>query len=284
MAIDIIARGLAASLRLTSANATNNRTALDLGTIATQNANAVALTGGAINGTTVGVNTPALGVFSFLVVDSGGFAVLNLRGAANQYAGVSFADAAAVDHWLIVENLGAAGAQGNLRFVDMLAGAERFTITTGGAVNPGADNTQNLGSAAVRWATVFAGTGTINTSDERSKRDISAIPDDWLDAWGDVEWCRYKFIDGNRWHTGLVAQQIRDAFVARGLDATKIGLLCFDAWEATPEIAAATDDEGNAKYPAQPARPAGDRWGLRYDECQAIEAAWVRRELGRLLG
>lgn len=28
-------------------------------------------------------------------------------------------------------------------------------------------------------------------------------------------------------------------------------------------------------------REAGDLWGLRYDECQALEAAWVRRELAR---
>jgi len=26
---------------------------------------------------------------------------------------------------------------------------------------------------------------------------------------------------------------------------------------------------------------AGNRWGLRYDECQAMEAAWQRRELAR---
>lgn len=42
------------------------RTALGLGTIATQNANAVAVTGGTINGTTVGATTVAAGSFSTL--------------------------------------------------------------------------------------------------------------------------------------------------------------------------------------------------------------------------
>ena len=283
MAIDIIARGLAGSLRLTAANATANRTALGLGTIATQNANAVALTGGAINGTAIGATTAASGVFNDVIV-AGANASLRLMATNGSAARIRFGNAALTDHWVLFQQLGAAGEQGPLTIFDIIASASRFQITTGGAVTPGADNTQTLGSASLRWSTIFAGTGTINTSDERSKRDISAIPDDWLDAWGDVEWCRYKFIEGNRWHTGLVAQQVRDAFAARDLDATKIGLLCFDEWEATPEIAAVKDDEGNANLPNQPARPAGDRWGLRYDECQAMEAAWVRRELGRLLG
>ena len=42
------------------------RTALGLGTIATQDANAVAVTGGTINGTTVGATTVAAGSFSTL--------------------------------------------------------------------------------------------------------------------------------------------------------------------------------------------------------------------------
>ena len=46
------------------------RTALGLGTIATQNANAVAITGGAIDGTTVGVSTASTGAFTTLSASS----------------------------------------------------------------------------------------------------------------------------------------------------------------------------------------------------------------------
>lgn len=105
----------------------------------------------------------------------------------------------------------------------------------GGTVRPTQDNVFASGSASFRWSTVFAGSGTINTSDERLKTDIGSIPNDWLDAWGDVEWRRYKFTDAveqkgdaARWHTGLIAQQIERAFAARGLDAFEIGLLCKD--------------------------------------------------------
>ena len=31
-----------------------------------------------------------------------------------------------------------------------------------------------------------------------------------------------------------------------------------------------------------PGRAAGDRWGLRYEECLALEAAWQRRRIARL--
>lgn len=184
-------------------------------------------------------------------------------------------------------------------------------------VRPGTDNAFNLGSGSFRWSTVYAGTGTINTSDEREKCDLGNIPDQWLDAWGDVEWARFKFNGGKRWHIGLVAQQVHAAFAKHGLDAFEIGLCCFDRWEdqsepvfetvertrkvprleivkveGTPdddplfkpmiveveESYSETIDTGETRIVQQ----AGDRWGLRYDECQAIEAAWQRREFARL--
>ncbi|WP_159585907.1 tail fiber domain-containing protein [Chelativorans xinjiangense] len=105
----------------------------------------------------------------------------------------------------------------------------------GGVVRPTQDNVRTLGSASFRWSEVFAGNATINTSDEREKQDIEAVPDEWLDAWGDVRWSRYKWKhaveekgETARWHVGLVAQQIERAFAARGLDAFEIGLLCRD--------------------------------------------------------
>ena len=171
---------------------------------------------------------------------------------------------------------------------------------------PGADNAFQLGWSARRWSVVYSATGSINTSDARYKQDITPIPDEWLDAWGDVDWKRYKFIDAvqakgdnARWHLGLVAQAVRDAFAARGLDAQAIGLLCYDEWDEqtepvyeTVEIPEVLDDGGNVLEPARTeqqdtgetrvTREAGDRWGLRYDECFALEAAYQRRRMDRI--
>ena len=146
---------------------------------------------------------------------------------------------------------------------------------------PSSDNINSLGSASIRFSTVFAGSGTINTSDERQKSDISDVPDDWLDAWGDVNWCRFRFNGGRRWHVGLIAQRVHAAFAARGLDAFDIGLCCFDQW--AEERAPILDEAGNHVDDGEVTRPAGDLWGLRYDECFAMEAAWVRRELARIV-
>ncbi|WP_343526751.1 tail fiber domain-containing protein [Sphingomonas sp.] len=160
---------------------------------------------------------------------------------------------------------------------------------------PGSDNARSLGTGGMRFSVVYAGSGSINTSDARAKQQIGEVPDDWLDAWGDVQWVRYKFNDAvqakgdeARWHLGLIAQQVRDAFAAHGLDALTLGLLCHDEWAAIPAIPAVEeerDEAGEIITPASPAQPGheeGERWGLRYDECQAVEAAYQRRRIARL--
>lgn len=153
-------------------------------------------------------------------------------------------------------------------------------LDTTGNFRPIADNARSLGLAANRWTVVYAATGTINTSDARAKHDIGAIPEAWLDAWTDVQWQRFKFVDGTRWHLGLIAQDVHAAFAAHGLDAFEIGLCCYDAWEEQREPV--TDAEGNPTGETRVVQDAGDRWGLRYDECQAIEAAWQRRRIAQL--
>jgi Chaperone of endosialidase len=161
----------------------------------------------------------------------------------------------------------------------------RFKITNTGDIHPGnQDGTQSIGHPSVRWAVVYASTGSINTSDEREKDEISAIPNAWLDAWADVEWSRFRFKGRSRWHIGLVAQRVHATFAARGLDAFEIGLCCFDQWDErrVPEIMINDDGEAVPTGKELTEQEAGDRWGLRYDECFAIEAAWHRRELTRL--
>lgn len=210
------------------------------------------------------------------------------------------------EHWLGFKTTSAAGTT-----------ALRWIIDGNGHYTPAADNAVNVGSASKRVGTYYGVTGTINTSDERAKKDIGAIPDAWLDAWGAVEWCRFKFTDGNRWHVGLIAQRVYAAFEALDLDAFEIGLCCWDEWAEeqrpiyrtetrtrrvqVPEyVPAGVDADGEPLFALQQverteeyevqvdtgetefAQQAGDRWGLRYDECQAMEAAWQRRELRRL--
>lgn len=173
-----------------------------------------------------------------------------------------------------------------------------LVVDSSRAVRPGSDNVQNLGSASQRWATVYAGTGTINTSDEREKEEIAGIPDAVLDAWSEINYQQFKFrdaIEGKgeeaRMHIGVIAQRVKDAFEKYGIDPFAYGVLCFDEWEELPEIIDETeeqrDEEGNVVTAAerivvQEYRPAGNRYGVRYVEAHAIEAALLRRTTERL--
>lgn len=146
---------------------------------------------------------------------------------------------------------------------------------------PGADNITSLGRAAKRWSVVYAGTGTINTSDERLKQQIRPIDDAALRAWAKVEYVQYKWSDaveakgdGARWHFGLIAQRVKEAFESEGLDAFEYGVLCYDKWDATQE-----EKELDGRVIRQ-AMAAGDRYGIRYEEALALECAYLRSRLG----
>ncbi len=173
-------------------------------------------------------------------------------------------------------------------------------------VVPYTDNTYALGAEGKRWSNVYAASSAITSSDERVKESISAVPDAVLDAWGRVGWSQFRFRDsvaskggGARIHAGVIAQRIKEAFEAAGLDATRYGLLCHDSWEAQPERwdewdevveRAHLDADGNyvpertehRRVLASPAVEAGDLWSVRYEEALAMEAAYQRRRADRM--
>lgn len=145
---------------------------------------------------------------------------------------------------------------------------------------PSPDNTMKLGNSSNRWTTVYATTGTINTSDERLKEQIKPIDDAALRAWEKVEYVQYKWKDaieakgdGARWHFGLIAQRVKEAFESEGLNAFEYGLLCYDKWEAQ------TEDKDENGHITKHAQEAGDRYGIRYEEALALECAYLRSKL-----
>ena len=148
------------------------------------------------------------------------------------------------------------------------------------AFEPSPDNAMSLGRAGSRWTTVFATTPTINTSDERLKQQIKTIDDAALRAWSKVEYVQYKWNDavekkgdGARWHFGLIAQRVKEAFESEGLNAFEYGVLCYDTWDAQAEE---IDDNGVV---VKRAIDAGERYGVRYEEALALECAYLRSKL-----
>ena len=173
----------------------------------------------------------------------------------------------------------------NTKWADNSAEAVELLYYAGGSkvFQPISDNDIKLGDGNNRWSQVYAGTATINTSDERVKDNITEIPNEVLNAWGEVGWVQFQYKDalqekGNnaRIHCGAIAQRIKSVFESHNLDPFRYGLLCHDSWDAE---ATHRDEDGNV---LEEAKPAGDLYSLRYEEALCMEAAYQRRRADRL--
>lgn len=135
----------------------------------------------------------------------------------------------------------------------------RMFEITDNSFSPTTDSVMQLGTSGRRYTNIYATNGTINTSDEREKRNINPVEDAVLDAWARVNFCQFLFKDGDRVHVGVIAQRVAEAFETRGLDAHDYGLFCEDK-----------DEDGRMHL------------GIRYSEALALECALQRRETERL--
>jgi hypothetical protein len=110
-------------------------------------------------------------------------------------------------------------------------------IIAGAGIVPKTDNTDSLGNASKRWSEVFAATGTINTSDETQKEQISdlsetekAVAVDLKSAIKKFKWkdSVVKKGDDARIHVGVIAQEVAAIFENHGLNADDYGIFCRD--------------------------------------------------------
>ena len=122
------------------------------------------------------------------------------------------------------------------------------------------DNIVAWGQSGSRFTTIFATTGTINTSDRNEKQDIEELSDAEqrvaVAAKGLLRKFRWKSSveekgDDARIHFGIIAQDLQDAFTAEGLDAARYAMFCSDTW---------TNEDGSEQT----------RLGVRYSELLAF--------------
>ena len=115
----------------------------------------------------------------------------------------------------------------------------------------------------------------ISASDKNLKTGISEIPDEWLEAWDAVNFCKFKFIDqvnsnsfeDASWHVGVIAQDIQDSFSGHGIDPFEVGVLCSGRrLENTP----------SGKF-------IKEFLSIRPNECQFLENALNRKKLNAIL-
>ena len=171
----------------------------------------------------------------------------------------------------ISPSVGAEGTDTNINLELRVKG--NGSVFSTNSLLPSIDNTHNLGGGSYRWSAVFAGTGTINTSDGREKQDIAS-----LDAAekrvavtlkGLVKKFRFKDAvnikgEAARIHIGVITQDVIAAFTSEGLDPYRYGIVCYDEWNEINEI---KDESGKI---VKAYRPAGNRYGIRYEELLAF--------------
>jgi len=105
-------------------------------------------------------------------------------------------------------------------------------------VYAGTDNSASLGLSGFRWSAVWAANGTIQTSDQRTKTEIAdaALGGDFIKSLRPVsyKWVEggkrdtgerdedgnyiYESVPGDRTHWGFIAQEVKQAVDAAGID------------------------------------------------------------------
>lgn len=117
---------------------------------------------------------------------------------------------------------------------------------------PYSDGAVSLGYSTNKWDTVYAQTGTINTSDRNEKKDIQYMSDEYAESviMG-LKPCSYKFLENtsDRIHNGMIAQDVEELLKSIGINSKDFA--AFIKFEKDE-----TDDKDNPMY----------GYGLRYEE------------------
>jgi hypothetical protein len=123
-----------------------------------------------------------------------------------------------------------------------------------------------MGGPSNRWDDVYATNGTIQTSDANEKQDIEALSDAEqrvaVAAKGLLRKYRWKSSveekgDDARIHFGIIAQDLKAAFEAEGLDAGRYAMFINSEW---------TDEETGEQK---------SRMGIRYNQLLAFIIAAI---------
>jgi hypothetical protein len=120
------------------------------------------------------------------------------------------------------------------------------------------DNAIDLGASSVRFDDIYATNGTIQTSDEREKENIASLTPAEMAVGKRLSslFKTFTWVDKVRTHSGIIAQDVKAAFEAEGLDAGNYALFIHTEW---------TDEETGEQR---------DRMGVRYPELLSFVAAY----------
>jgi len=175
------------------------------------------------------------------------------------------------------------------------------TTTSAHAIIPcengsSADNIVDLGVSSVRFDDIYATNGTIQTSDRNEKQDIASLtPTEMLVAarlstgFKNFRWKDSVAEKGAaaRMHSGIIAQDVQDAFTAEGLDAGDYAMFISGTWweqdvdvPAVEAVAEVVDEDGVVVTEAVEAVAAYTRTDTYDTEAEAPVGAVSKTRLG----
>ena len=133
-----------------------------------------------------------------------------------------------------------------------------------------------LGSTTYRWKDVWAGNGTIQTSDRNAKKNIEPISDKLLELFELLMPVSFQFIDGTsgRTHIGFISQDVEWAMEQVGLTDLEFAGFCKDVKteyytdnDGQEQVRNVLDENGNPIW----------IYSLRYSEFIALNTAMIQR-------
>ena len=158
------------------------------------------------------------------------------------------------------------------------------------------DNILDFGKSNARWDDIYATNGTIQTSDSRLKQDVAVLTTAEMNAANRVSklFKTYRWIDAveakgdaARCHTGVIAQEVKQAFTDEGLDVHRYAFFIFSEWWTDEETVAATDEMEEHIRPyfwenedeVSETATYHSRYGIRYPELLSFLAAYNEQRL-----
>jgi hypothetical protein len=152
----------------------------------------------------------------------------------------------------------------------------------------GRDNAIDLGTASVRFDDIYATNGTIQTSDQNEKQSIQSLTTAEMNVGKRLSPLIKTFKwnssveekgDSARTHTGIIAQDVQQAFTDEGLDASNYALFISGTWWEKEISVEATEEKDaytyiDIKEEATDGYTEKTRLGVRYPELLSFIQAY----------
>ena len=131
-----------------------------------------------------------------------------------------------------------------------------YAATSYGGTGADSNGRMYLGNSGNRWREIYSASSTINTSDATLKQDIEALSEAEQRVAVAVKGLlkKYRWIqsveekgDDARIHFGVIAQEVKVAFEAEGLDPHRYSLFCYDEWYVPENITSKTLENMDAE-------------------------------------